>query len=151
MAQPATAATLTSIAPVFLAADVVRTAEWYRDYLGFTVGDYFTDHEHDEDGNDIPDSTGPAFFVIINNGPVSIQISRGPEGKAHHNRLVSADSYEAYINVTGVRALFARLKSAGAQFAFEITDEFYGMTDFAVLDPDGRAVLCGEPTSEARP
>jgi hypothetical protein len=31
---------LKGVAPMFLVDDVVATAEWYRDALGFRIGDY---------------------------------------------------------------------------------------------------------------
>jgi catechol 2,3-dioxygenase-like lactoylglutathione lyase family enzyme len=63
---------LTAVAPMFLVDDVERTAEWYHDHLGFTIGDYFREEEHDHehphpegaDGSS-DHSDGIAEFVIL--------------------------------------------------------------------------------------
>ena len=32
---------LSGVAPMFLVDDVTKTAEWYRDTLGFDIGEYY--------------------------------------------------------------------------------------------------------------
>ena len=43
MVVPATAKALT-VTPLFLVSDVVRTAEHYRDHLGFRILNYYGGH-----------------------------------------------------------------------------------------------------------
>jgi DNA-binding CsgD family transcriptional regulator len=65
--------TVTGVAPMFLVDDVARTAEWYRDHLGFAIGEYFReDHgaEHSHDGgaphtHPHPNGLGQPVFVIL--------------------------------------------------------------------------------------
>ena len=85
-------ATVTGVAPMFLVDDVVATAEWYRDKLGFEIGEYYSDdHRHDEEGNDIPGSPGEVFFVIIGE-----LLFLDDDGNiiARENRKTSIERYE---------------------------------------------------------
>jgi uncharacterized glyoxalase superfamily protein PhnB len=125
---------VTGVAPMFLVDDVVVTAEWYRDALGFTIGQYYSeDHDHDEDGNDIPGST-----VMLGK---TVQRGLGVAS----NRDAKEYSSDAYFWCEGVDALYAHAKSAGAEIVLAPETQFYGMREFMVRDPDGRVITFGAP------
>jgi catechol 2,3-dioxygenase-like lactoylglutathione lyase family enzyme len=52
---------------------------------------------------------------------------------------------QAYIQVSGVDAYFARIAGAGARVKVPLGDRFYGMRDGRVEDPDGNEIHIGEP------
>lgn len=136
---------VTGIAPLFLVDDVERSAEWYRDVLGFTIGEYFRgEHEHDADGNDI--SIGVPEFVILNRDGHRLMLSKTHEPGlgVHPNRAAKDASCDAYLWVTGVDALFAHAEAAGAEIVKPPTTQVYGVREFLVKDRDGRVITLGE-------
>lgn len=138
---------VTGVAPMFLVDDVVASAEWYRDVLGFSIGEYYADdHGHDEDGNDIPGSPGEVFFVIIERDGHRVMLGktlrRGRGVTSNHD--AKEHSSDAYFWCEGVDELFARAKAAGAAFLLEPTTQFYGVREFQVRDLDGRVLTFGE-------
>jgi uncharacterized glyoxalase superfamily protein PhnB len=137
---------------MFLVDDVERTAEWYRDRLGFEIGDYFRDDHgpHDADDHDHP-ALGEAVFVIINRDGQRVMLSR-TEQKGHgvrSNHDVKPMSPDAYFWIDGVEALFEEVKRAGqVTFAHELTVMPYGLAEFALRDCDGRLLTFGGPPAD---
>jgi uncharacterized glyoxalase superfamily protein PhnB len=141
---------VTGVAPMFLVDDVVASAEWYRDTLGFHIGEYYSDdHGHDEDGNDIPGSPGEAFFVIVDRDGYRLMLGKTVRrgfGVAS-NHAFKEFSSDAYFWCEGVDALFEQAKAAGAEFVQEPITRFYGVREFQIRDCDGRVVTFGAPAS----
>lgn len=147
---------VTGVAPMFLVDDVARTAEWYRDHLGFQIGEYFReDHgaEHSHDGGEPhthphPNGLGQPVFVILNRDGHQLMLGKTVEpGKGViSNRDSKRYSGDAYFWVDGVEALFAYAKSTGVAFELELEPQSYGLTEFQVWDPDGRLLTFGGPT-----
>jgi uncharacterized glyoxalase superfamily protein PhnB len=153
--------TVTGVAPMFLVDDVERTAEWYRDALGFEIGQYFREyagaHEHDEHGNDIippdgPDANGPAgpaFFVILNRDGHRLMLGKTvtPGLGVRSNTEFKEHSGDVYFWADDVEPLFAHAKAAGAHILLEPETQFYGIREFQVLDCDGRQLTFGAPVA----
>lgn len=145
----ATHSVVTGVAPMFLVDDVERTAQWYRDCLGFEVGEYFRDDHgpHDENDHDHP-AMGEAVFVILDRNGHRIMFGRtdrkGRGVRSNHD--FKQGSPDAYFWLDGVEDLFAHLKAAGAvTFAFELVSMPYGLAEFGVIDSDGRLLTFGGP------
>jgi uncharacterized glyoxalase superfamily protein PhnB len=139
---------VTGVAPMFLVDEVVATAEWYRDTLGFHIGDYYSDdHGHDEDGNDIPGSPGEVFFVIIDRDGHRLMLGKTlSKGLGvTSNASAKQESSDAYFWCEGVDELFTNAKAAGAEFVEEPVTRFYGMREFQIKDRDGRVLTFGAP------
>jgi uncharacterized glyoxalase superfamily protein PhnB len=136
---------------MFLVDDVVATAEWYRDTLGFEIGEYYSDdHGHDEDGNDIPGSPGEVFFVIVHRDGHRLMLSktlRRGLGVAS-NAAAKEYSSDAYFWCEGVDAIYEHAQSAGGDIVLEPTTQFYGIREFQVRDLDGRVLTFGAPVSD---
>ncbi len=140
-------ATVTGVAPMFLVDDVVATAEWYRDTLGFTIGEYYSDdHGHDDEGNDIPGSPGEPFFVIVDRDGYRLMLGKTVRRGLGVTSNESAKQYssDAYFWCEGVDELYATATSAGADFAEDLVDRFYGVREFSIRDLDGRVLTFGE-------
>jgi uncharacterized glyoxalase superfamily protein PhnB len=141
---------VTGVAPMFLVDDVVRTAEWYRDALGFSIGEYYSDdHGHDDEGNDIPGSAGEAQFVIIDNGGHRLMLGKTVR-RGHgvqSNFSYKEYSGDAYFWCEGVDQIFARAKGANAEILLAPETQFYGIREFRVRDCDGRVLTFGAPVA----
>ncbi len=161
--------TFTGVAPSFLVDDVARTADWYRDHLGFEIGDYFREdhyhqhrHEHTHDhaheaglGEQVhaePEththsegSLGePVFVILRRNGQRLLLMKTVERGRGVlSNRDFKEHSADAYFYVDGVEQLFDYVKATGATFVQELQTQFYGMREFLVRDCDGRVLTFG--------
>ncbi len=136
-------ARLTGVAPMFLVDNVERTAEWYRDHLGFTIGDYFREHEHPHPAGEEPE--GVVEFVILARDGQQLMLGRTVEpglGVAS-NTDAKQFSSDAYFWLTGVKALHEAVQATDANFRQELELQPYGLWEFQVLDLDGRVITFG--------
>ena len=113
---------LCDAAPVLVVKDVVRSVEHYRDALGFKQEFIYGK---------------PPFYAGVERDNVVIHLQAASETKRHlgHGAI--------NIFVTEVDALYAELKSRGAQTLNEPKDYPYGMRDFNVRDLDGNDLCFG--------
>ncbi|MGE3077204.1 MAG: LuxR C-terminal-related transcriptional regulator [Dehalococcoidia bacterium] len=151
MSASAFAGTFTGVAPMFLVDDVARSAEWYRDHLGFEIGEFFReDHGPHDDGSehdaDHP-TLGEPVFVILNRDGHRLMLGRTVRkgyGVVSIN-LFKEYSSDAYFWVDGIERYFADVKARGATIAMELDRQFYGLVEFRVVDCDGRYLTFGGP------
>src|SRR3982750_4683281 len=92
-----------SIAPQFVVPDVVRTAEWYRDNLGFQILGYFLD---------------PPVYAIVRRGSVEIHFGKGDSEQTVSNVDIRKGSMEAYVFVEGIESLYEEFRSAGLDLPY---------------------------------
>lgn len=121
---------LAAIAPQFLVTDVTKSAEWYRDKVGFEIGPYFEE---------------PPVFVIVSRDGTRLMLSLAEGSRGGSNRPHKGVSIDAYLWVEGVDALYAEFKGNGANVTLEPTDRFYGLREIEVTDPDGYVLCFGAP------
>ena len=125
-----------SVAPYFIVDDVVATANYYRDKLGF--------------GYDRLWGEPPSFCMVCRNGVV-VMLSQLEEtrGVMRPNRLADPEggAWDAYIWVEDADALFAEFKSKGVKIARDIGDQHYGCRDFEVEDCNGYRLCFGQDMS----
>jgi catechol 2,3-dioxygenase-like lactoylglutathione lyase family enzyme len=118
-------ARLLLVFPQFRVEDVVKTAEYYRDVLGFEIDDYVGD---------------PPVFTHVKRDFVSIQI-----GLAHRSggptRAPGGVGYNTYIWTDDVDALAAELKGRGADVIEGPVDRMYPCRELVVRDVNG-LTLC---------
>ena len=114
--------TLCDAAPVLVVQDVLLSVEHYRDALGFKIEFTYGD---------------PTFYAGVERDNVIIHLQAASETKRRpgHGAI--------NIFVTEVDALYAELKSRGAQTLGEPKDYPYGMRDFDVRDIDGNQLCFG--------
>jgi uncharacterized glyoxalase superfamily protein PhnB len=127
-----------SIAPYFLVDDVVATANYYRDQLGFQYERFWGEP--------------PAFTMVYRNGVV-IMLSCGPKtGVTRPNRLAdpeeAGDAWDAYVWVDDADALFSEFTAKGVKIARGICDQPYGCRDFDVEDCNGYRLCFGHNTEK---
>jgi uncharacterized glyoxalase superfamily protein PhnB len=120
------------IAPYFIVDDVVSTASYYRDTLGF---------EYDRLWND-----PPSFCIVRRNG-VCIMLAQFESRVAlRPNRTVDPEggAWDAYIWVNDVNGVYTEFKTKGVTIGREISDRVYGCRDFEVDDCNGYRLCFGQ-------
>jgi lactoylglutathione lyase len=126
---------LTDVTPNLIVSDIDRSATFYRDLLGFSVV------------TTVPDQ-GPFVFVWLQRGGVSVFLNaRTP---AEHDLPIWASRsagamsmfmmVEAASTAEGIDTLFGSLESR-ATVVMPLKDQFYGMREFGILDPDGYVIF----------
>jgi len=121
--------------PQFRVEDVVRTAEHYRDVLGFEIDGYFGDSP---------------VFTHVQRDHVVIQIGRSLH-RHSLSRSAGPEGYNAYIWTDDVDALARELEARGAVIKAGPLNRVYPCRELIVEDCNG-LVLCFAkriPVSEA--
>jgi uncharacterized glyoxalase superfamily protein PhnB len=126
-----TAARLTASAPVLLVRDVVKSANHYRDALGFSYQRFWGE---------------PPAFVILQRDGMCIMLSQAPSDHVIvPNWKVDPGIWNIYFWVSNADALLAELKTRGARIDYDIHDKPYGIREFGVQDLDGYDIGFGHP------
>jgi lactoylglutathione lyase len=127
---------LTDVVPNLIVSNIDASTIFYRDILGFTVV------------TTVPEQP-PFAFVWLQRGDVSVFLNtaasvaqdlpglsaRPVGGTATLFVMVHADSAEK-----GVDALFSTVSSR-SRVVMPLKDQFYGMREFAIEDPDGYVLI----------
>ena len=126
-----TPARIVRVAPYLLVPDVTAAGDYYEKVFGFTR-EYL--------GGD------PAEFAIYTRDGHPVMFRRAPDA----GRIVPVErqggTWDLFCWVDGLDALQAELKRGGADFAYELTIQPYGMREIAVRDLNGYVLGFGEPT-----
>ena len=118
------AARLRMIAPQFLVDDLGVALAYYRDRLGLTV-----------------DFTYESFYAAVSRDGVTVHLKRAPKTLADRLHRKEHQHLDAYIEVSGVDALYKEVDSRGARITMALGQRPWGHTDFYVEDADGY-ILC---------
>jgi len=127
--------TFTDITPNLIVSDIDRSTAFYRDLLGFSVV------------TTVPDS-GPFVFVWLQRDGVNVFLNaRGPaeaELALWAGRKPGAMSMFMMLAAPGIAdgidALFAAIDGK-ANVIMPLKDQFYGMREFGIEDPDGYVIF----------
>ena len=125
-----------SIAPYFVVDDVVTTANFYRDKLGFKYERFWGEP--------------PCFCMVHRSGIVIMLGQLEVTGAMRPNRTVDPErgAWDAYIWIDNVDALYVEFKSKGVIIARDICDQPYGCRDFDVDDCNGYRLCFGQNLEE---
>ena len=136
---PATISFVAAV-PQFTVPDLVRTAEYYRDVLGFQIAGYW-------DGEQVSFATDPApVFAIVWRDHVQVFFSRGDQPEVRARPTEGAP--DVYLRVIGIDALAEELQTRGAEILDGPEDRIYGQRELVVTDCNGLILCFGEATSE---
>ena len=117
---------LKKLTPNLIVSDVGRSVVFYRDVLGFTLDQTVPDAE-------------PFVFAIVKSGDVQIYLNApGPaveEYPAFKGRAIGG-TLTLFIDVSDIGGLYEQLKDR-VQVVMPLETKWYGVTEFAFLDPDG--------------
>jgi catechol 2,3-dioxygenase-like lactoylglutathione lyase family enzyme len=127
---------LTDVVPNLIVRDITTSTEFYRDVLGFSVV------------ATVPEQ-GPLVFVWLQRDDVSVFLNSVP-AVAEALPAVAARpvggtatmfiTLEAADAVQGVDRLFEAVAKR-SRVIMQLKNQFYGMREFAVEDPDGYVVI----------
>lgn len=124
---------LESLTPNLLVADVARSIAFYRDVLGFQVE------------TTVPNAA-PFAFAIVRAGEVRIFLNEAQgatdEYPAFEGRAIGG-TLTLFIDVTGVRDLHRALEGR-VRVVLPLERKWYGLTEFAIEDPDGWVITLAE-------
>lgn len=120
-----------NIAPYFLVDDVVATANFYRDKLGFVYERFWGE---------------PPAFCMVHRAGIIIMLSQlattgltRPNSRADPN----GDAWDAYVWVENADALYEEFTAKGVKIARAICEQPYGNRDFDIEDCNGYRLCFG--------
>lgn len=119
------------MSPYFIVDDVVTTANFYRDKLGFHYERFWGE---------------PPAFCMVNRNGITIMLSQfeekgfmRPNGRA----LPGGDAWDAYVYVDDADALYQEFTGRGVTIARGLCDQPYGNRDFDIEDCNGYRLCFG--------
>lgn len=121
------------LTPNLLVANVERSLAFYVDTLGFSRG------------MTVPD-VSPFVFAAVTSGDVEIFLNDAATAVTEYPAFAGKPlgaTCTMFIELEGVDALHDRLKSS-VTIAMPLVTQFYGMREFAILDPDGYVITFAE-------
>ncbi len=90
-----------SLSAVFIVTNVVESANYYRDVLGFSYDRFWGE---------------PPCFVMVRRGNVEFMLKQPPTGAvARPNQQIEACCWDAYVRISEIHSLFEEFKSKGAK------------------------------------
>lgn len=104
-----------AVAPILACNDVLATAHWYRDVLGFVIDDEWT---------------GETWGMLWAEGS-QVFLSLRPE------LVKTAKGQELLIAAPDVDAVYARHKANGAKIVSPLQTQPWGLREYTVEDPNG--------------
>ena len=131
MSKPVSQAKLKSIAPQYVVNDVVRTAEFYRDQLGFTILGYFAD---------------PPVYAMVARDGVEIHFGKADEGaELRFNESVrNGLGNDAYIWVSDIDAIHRELSERNVEIVEGPVKRIYDCVEVVVRDCNGLQIVFGQ-------
>lgn len=104
-----------AVVPVLATTDVMKTATYYRDVLGFAIDETFS---------------GPDWTMLWAD-QCQLFLSFNPTAAK------TAEGQQILICVPGVDALYEKHKANGAEIISDIEDKPRGLREYTVKDPNG--------------
>ena len=127
--------TFKSVAPSFVVSDVVATAEYYRDVLGFGVEFLYGE---------------PATYASVSRDDAILNFSLSqPPGR--RNSVASqgeGNGVDAYVVVSDVDDLWEEMRTHGATVMRDPASYDYGMREFQIEDMNGYRLMFGEEVED---
>ncbi|HXI26393.1 MAG TPA: VOC family protein [Pyrinomonadaceae bacterium] len=131
----------TSAVPQFTVPDVVKTAEYYRDVLGFQIAGYWNGESVSMEPSE------PPVFGIVWRDKIQFFFSRADDSPVRTGRAEFA--LDAYIRITGVDELATELRERGADIIDGPEDRVYNQRELVVSDCNGLVLCFGEEIGQS--
>ncbi len=119
--------TAIGIAPQLLVPDVVKTAEYYRDVLGFGIIGYAAE---------------PPVYAMVQRDGMQIHFAKAESFTTNEHYRKSTTDFILW--VPEIDAFYEELKASGADIVQEIMLRPYGSREFIVRDCNGYKILIGD-------
>lgn len=118
------------VAPQLVVPDVVKTAEFYRDELGFTILGYFLD---------------PPVYAMVSRDGVEIHFGKGDDDTVQLNESVRKGlGSDIYIWVSDIDQLFAELSAKNVEIVEGPIERIYGSREVTIKDCNGFQLVFGD-------
>jgi len=121
------------LTPNLIVHNVEASLKFYREVLGL------------ETAMTVPEQS-PYVFAGVSNGTVEIFFNDQKVVAAEYLGLATPirASLTLYMEVDSLQAVLERVQKAGAKIAMPVTEQFYGMKEFAFEDVDGYTITIAE-------
>jgi len=121
-------------APILLVKDIVASANYYRDRIGFTYDRFWGE---------------PLGFCILALDGFNLMLSSVEDSKfiVPHHKVVK-DMWNVYFWVSDAESFYADLKARGAHIDYELCDQPYGCREFGIQDLDGYVIAFGQDVEQ---
>jgi catechol 2,3-dioxygenase-like lactoylglutathione lyase family enzyme len=119
------------IAPQLIVADVKKTAEYYRDVLGFTIIEFFMD---------------PPLYGMVQRDGFQVHFAKADDDAhtTNHNEDLRKEITDLVIWVPEIDLFFEELKGRNADIVHDIVQRSYGSREFVIRDCNGYKILVGD-------
>lgn len=127
-----------SVTPNLVVRDVARSLAFYRDVLGFTVGMHVPENE-------------PFVFAELQRDGVPVFINDKAAAVEDHPEMASTPfggTCTMFFVITGIDAFHAAV-APKANVVMALKNQFYGMREFSLTDPDGHLITFAERITPA--
>jgi len=117
-------------APILLVKDIVASADYYRDKVGFQINHLWGE---------------PPEFGILQRDGFHLMLKQVPNPDhivPHHK--VTDDLWDVYFWVDDADRVFEQLAKSGAIIDYELCDKPYGCREFGIKDLDGYDIAFGQ-------
>jgi uncharacterized glyoxalase superfamily protein PhnB len=125
------------LTPNLIVSNVEQSIAFYRDVLGFTVQ------------TTVPE-TAPFVFAIVENGGVEIFLNAAEAAYAEYpafKRMPIGGSLTLFMEIEDVRGVHESLKDS-VNIVMPLEKKWYGVTEFAIADPDGYIITFAERSAQ---
>jgi len=121
------------LTPNLVVRNVEASLKFYREILGL------------EKAISVPDQS-PYIFASVSNGAIEIFFNDQKAVAADLPKLAATigGSFTLYMEVDSLQAVLDRVQKAGAKISMPVTEQFYGMREFAFEDGDGFTITIAQ-------
>ncbi len=120
---------ITAVAPGLTVSDIQASLAWYRDVLGFSVGERW-------------EMNGQLMGVELSAGETVFMIGQDDWKKGRGR--IKGQGVRIYCETNqDIDKLAAQIRKGGAALTQEPKDQTWGMRDLALVDPDGYVITIG--------
>jgi uncharacterized glyoxalase superfamily protein PhnB len=121
------------LTPNLIVRSVEASLKFYREVLGL------------ETGMTVPEKA-PYVFASVTNGAVEIFFNDQKVVAAEYPKLAATigASLTLYMEVDSLQAVLDRVQKAQAKISMPVTEQFYGMKEFAFEDANGYTITIAE-------
>jgi uncharacterized glyoxalase superfamily protein PhnB len=122
-------AKIIGIAPQLVVSDVRKTADYYKEILGFTIIGLVAD---------------PPVYAMVERDGFQIHFAKSDTQNINTNKNYRSISYDFIIWVPEIDSFFDELKSKNVKIIENIVKRTYGSREFIIEDCDGHTILIGD-------
>ena len=122
-------AKLIGTAPQLVVTNVVKTAEYYREVLGFNIIGYALD---------------PPVYAMLERDGFQIHFGKSDSNAVSSNENLRKGTADFIIWVPEIDRFYEEVKSRNAEITEGIVKRVYGSREFTIRDCDGHKILVSD-------